>query len=186
IISSPPPTTWPAASRATSNPPSCMPSTGAARTRPGRCSPAPCAARSAASRRSRAASSPPWKTVRGAWNAQAGPPPGAPRQPDTPAKSAYRQKIEEQQALHVIDADAPQAFILQLGFQIQAGGDPPELTLEAQVGHALAHFIGQQQRPALGITPAGKHPGGDRDIARSEEHTAELQSRENLVCRLLR
>src|SRR5690606_42070643 len=28
-------------------------------------------------------------------------------------------------------------------------------------------------------------PGGDRDACRSEEHTSELQSRENLVCRLL-
>src|SRR5436309_6509642 len=48
-------------------------------------------------------------------------------------------------------------------------------------------------RPAPGVRPrreAGSPPGG-RDApgrtpgARSEEHTSELQSRENLVCRLL-
>src|SRR5690606_42115337 len=32
---------------------------------------------------------------------------------------------------------------------------------------------------------AGGIPGGYRLLARSEEHTSELQSRENLVCRLL-
>src|SRR5690606_42084139 len=35
---------------------------------------------------------------------------------------------------------------------------------------------------------AEPHPGGDRHtvpLGRSEEHTSELQSRENLVCRLL-
>src|SRR3712207_7860248 len=33
--------------------------------------------------------------------------------------------------------------------------------------------------PVTGIPP------GDRDVARSEEHTSELQSRQYLVCRLL-
>src|SRR5690606_20295851 len=31
----------------------------------------------------------------------------------------------------------------------------------------------------------GVHQGGLRNLKRSEEHTSELQSRENLVCRLL-
>src|SRR5436309_4887695 len=37
------------------------------------------------------------------------------------------------------------------------------------------------------IVTYAKYPGwrSNRDISRSEEHTSELQSRENLVCRLL-
>src|SRR5690606_41554237 len=38
--------------------------------------------------------------------------------------------------------------------------------------------------PAL-LFLAGRQPDPDRPSARSEEHTSELQSRENLVCRLL-
>src|SRR5690606_41704269 len=37
--------------------------------------------------------------------------------------------------------------------------------------------------PALGFFPGGASSGGG--VGRSEEHTSELQSRENLVCRLL-
>src|SRR5207302_7594476 len=33
--------------------------------------------------------------------------------------------------------------------------------------------------------PSHKHHHGGEDVGRSEEHTSELQSRENLVCRLL-
>src|SRR5690606_41307381 len=35
------------------------------------------------------------------------------------------------------------------------------------------------------LNPAGNFPGSTEDGSRSEEHTSELQSRENLVCRLL-
>src|SRR5690606_42035633 len=38
-------------------------------------------------------------------------------------------------------------------------------------------------RPAAPVH--GRNRGGPLDQARSEEHTSELQSRENLVCRLL-
>src|SRR5690606_41619600 len=37
----------------------------------------------------------------------------------------------------------------------------------------------------LGPAPDRRGPAGGRRAARSEEHTSELQSRENLVCRLL-
>src|SRR5207249_5341544 len=39
-------------------------------------------------------------------------------------------------------------------------------------------------RAALGV-PVGIHCHNDSDVARSEEHTSELQSRFDLVCRLL-
>src|SRR5688572_32077980 len=41
--------------------------------------------------------------------------------------------------------------------------------------------------PAAGREPAGTHhpAGGSRHAIRSEEHTSELQSQSNLVCRLL-
>src|SRR5690606_42042357 len=38
---------------------------------------------------------------------------------------------------------------------------------------------------ALSADPCAGHVVGGRRAARSEEHTSELQSRENLVCRLL-
>src|SRR5690606_42112386 len=41
-------------------------------------------------------------------------------------------------------------------------------------------------RPSCSRRPAWRRPGGRRTTTtRSEEHTSELQSRENLVCRLL-
>src|SRR5690606_40299291 len=44
--------------------------------------------------------------------------------------------------------------------------------------HGL-HVPGRGCRPGTGLGDQGRHGG------RSEEHTSELQSRENLVCRLL-
>src|SRR5690606_41787450 len=47
---------------------------------------------------------------------------------------------------------------------------------------------GQQRNYDLGVGPAGGFASPARSAAfaeRSEEHTSELQSRENLVCRLL-
>src|SRR3546814_1432269 len=67
-----------------------------------------------------------------------------------------------------------------LGDQVQSADDAPELALKAQVAHPAGDFIGQQQRPTLGITSVGQHPCGDFDVAsgieRSEEHASELQS----------
>src|SRR5690606_21171994 len=54
-------------------------------------------------------------------------------------------------------------------------------------GGAAVVVVGVGDRVAVGVL-AGKHlPGGVVGVgeARSEEHTSELQSRENLVCRLL-
>src|SRR5690606_40742746 len=64
--------------------------------------------------------------------------------------------------------------------------------LEEQTGQALAHAgLGQighlGTASAGGVTAAAGHLQGVGDVEehRSEEHTSELQSRENLVCRLL-
>src|SRR5690349_23882562 len=52
--------------------------------------------------------------------------------------------------------------------------------------------VADRDRPPLGARPhfgaqaaAGADEGGTADDARSEEHTSELQSRRDLVCRLL-
>src|SRR5690606_40315752 len=53
-------------------------------------------------------------------------------------------------------------------------------------GGDLCRFMDETPEP-LGETPGALHAFlGPVDVARSEEHTSELQSRENLVCRLLR
>src|SRR5690606_21447092 len=39
-------------------------------------------------------------------------------------------------------------------------------------------------RPGMLVVDLGAAPGGWCQVVRSEEHTSELQSRENLVCRL--
>src|SRR5690606_40240035 len=52
---------------------------------------------------------------------------------------------------------------------------------ERQPGHPAGRGGGRERR-----APARAHRRGPRGLpARSEEHTSELQSRENLVCRLL-
>src|SRR5690606_41108344 len=55
-----------------------------------------------------------------------------------------------------------------------------------RVGQVLAHVDAHRDAAPAGLL---QRPGGAEDIAlhraRSEEHTSELQSRENLVCRLL-
>src|SRR2546430_7680560 len=56
------------------------------------------------------------------------------------------------------------------------------------------HRAGQSERPSrgggsgtphLGHGPTGPTTAGARGMVRSEEHTSELQSQSNLVCRLL-
>src|SRR5436309_13400097 len=68
-------------------------------------------------------------------------------------------------------ADLPQGADGRRGRRAEAGGAE-----EATDG------------PARRVRPPGADhgPGGRTRRARSEEHTSELQSRENLVCRLLR
>src|SRR5690606_5199523 len=56
------------------------------------------------------------------------------------------------------------------------------------VGPAAVHFqvtTGRMPMQASGPQAEAKPPQFSEDEARSEEHTSELQSRENLVCRLL-
>src|SRR5690606_22655060 len=60
-----------------------------------------------------------------------------------------------------------------------------EARVAAIMGHEVAHALanhGQQRMSAGQLQQLGAVAG---NIARSEEHTSELQSRENLVCRLL-
>src|SRR5205085_10569081 len=57
-------------------------------------------------------------------------------------------------------------------------------------GVAIVRRAGRELRRGLPVDrSAGEHAGGQRDdhvgIVRSEEHTSELQSQSNLVCRLL-
>src|SRR5690606_41532321 len=60
------------------------------------------------------------------------------------------------------------------------------LTSTAQLPGVKAHL---KRKPESGVIVAHPNYGGTRSSsaggARSEEHTSELQSRENLVCRLL-
>src|SRR3712207_7485678 len=61
--------------------------------------------------------------------------------------------------------------------------------------HATPRHVGRRvglgQRAGMGVDvdlhqgPAGQDGGRLPDVARSEEHTSELQSRQYLVCRLL-
>src|SRR5690606_41198864 len=56
---------------------------------------------------------------------------------------------------------------------------------EGPGGAAMAHARRATHRGSHGRTPRNALPPRARTRARSEEHTSELQSRENLVCRLL-
>src|SRR2546430_10026213 len=65
-------------------------------------------------------------------------------------------------------------------------GDVLGLGEALQVGageHLVLHLL-RQRAPDVGLGVAGAH-GVDVDVRRSEEHTSELQSQSNLVCRLL-
>src|SRR5690606_41005804 len=97
------------------------------------------------------------------------------------------------------DTAPPQLYTLSLH-------DALPISFEAETGHAvhvrrndhavpmdrraLAQRIADMQRNRIPLSPSqqgrGQLPVHDcRDTRRSEEHTSELQSRENLVCRLL-
>src|SRR5690606_41551918 len=60
-----------------------------------------------------------------------------------------------------------------VGVELALDGDGGELT-----------FLALGQRRVERESRVDRLPGGELDV-RSEEHTSELQSRENLVCRLL-
>src|SRR5207302_4532850 len=64
-------------------------------------------------------------------------------------------------------------------------GTGPKLQVSAPVSatrRSTSHSATAMPAPG---SPAAKRPGSSSHSARSEEHTSELQSRENLVCRLL-
>src|SRR5690606_40309023 len=51
--------------------------------------------------------------------------------------------------------------------------------------HVVAVGIAREDHAVLGYVDRGQLAGREAVLVRSEEHTSELQSRENLVCRLL-
>src|SRR2546427_6025466 len=58
----------------------------------------------------------------------------------------------------------------------------------SRVGHPGLQRVEQLREPALGHHPVDRRVEArshDADLQRSEEHTSELQSQSNLVCRLL-
>src|SRR6266700_7295810 len=76
------------------------------------------------------------------------------------------------------DVSAVMSFVIVFFFFLMIRR-PPRSTLFPYTtlfrsGPVDVELLGDQQRD-----------GGDAALARSEEHTSELQSRENLVCRLL-
>src|SRR5690606_40036489 len=90
------------------------------------------------------------------------------------------QSLVEGLALGVVDLHLPLDPAVGAGFQLpeQFGGEPAAAELRANV--EVVH-------PDAGLAlPRGEVPAAEREAGdRSEEHTSELQSRENLVCRLL-
>src|SRR5690606_41653324 len=69
-----------------------------------------------------------------------------------------------------------------------AGAHPALRSFPTRRSSDLAHLVARGGQCVLQALQLAPHPGC-RDVAfaypRSEEHTSELQSRENLVCRLL-
>src|SRR5690349_23177755 len=63
-------------------------------------------------------------------------------------------------------------------------GDHPDIGLERIVGDLEADLVVALARRAVGDGVGADLPR-DLDLLRSEEHTSELQSRRDLVCRLL-
>src|SRR5690606_41757531 len=55
----------------------------------------------------------------------------------------------------------------------------------AQAQAARAQAVATRARTRTQLDTAGGNAAGQAEPTRSEEHTSELQSRENLVCRLL-
>src|SRR5438270_9559261 len=61
---------------------------------------------------------------------------------------------------------------------------PPRSTLFPYTTLFRSSAIARESGPAMRTMPSPPRPGG-LGIVRSEEHTSELQSQSNLVCRLL-
>src|SRR5690606_41840475 len=93
--------------------------------------------------------------------------------------------------LHFVPHDALPICLLKKAFlhQLLALGEQFSCVRPAQsaVGrfiHNALTVVGRMGKGALSVC-AGGHRCSSPTIQRSEEHTSELQSRENLVCRLL-
>src|SRR5690606_39399866 len=69
------------------------------------------------------------------------------------------------------------------GVDADAGCDQPQDG--ARHGGVCRRAVATGVAGTRGLALAGLHHALERSAARSEEHTSELQSRENLVCRLL-
>src|SRR5690606_41885160 len=74
-------------------------------------------------------------------------------------------------------------FIAAAGARAIERGDELEPAVPAGILDAIARLVGELAEVHL---PGVRRQAQHEDVrARSEEHTSELQSRENLVCRLL-
>src|SRR5690606_41487011 len=77
--------------------------------------------------------------------------------------------------------------ISELGVWLRSG-EYVFIAILGGAGHAVGAFLGALVFEAVKLTSSAYFPGLWQFIlgfTRSEEHTSELQSRENLVCRLL-
>src|SRR5436309_4503209 len=61
----------------------------------------------------------------------------------------------------------------------------PYTTLFRSRRSVITSIASESSRTCAAVDRSGRQYPADRSTARSEEHTSELQSRENLVCRLL-
>src|SRR5690606_41916460 len=73
---------------------------------------------------------------------------------------------------HDVVDGGPAAGLLDQGEELLLGGVALDLEVHTDLPVAVAHLVGHTEDP-------------QQVDVRSEEHTSELQSRENLVCRLL-
>src|SRR2546426_8056978 len=81
-----------------------------------------------------------------------------------------------------LDADGGPVAELALG-PAQIGGR--EMHVAGLVGRGLHDGLPTERAANQGEQPVESHPVAPTDVERSEEHTSELQSPCNLVCRLL-
>src|SRR5699024_12207502 len=79
---------------------------------------------------------------------------------------------------------ARQVLLDDPGAEVAAGGDREAdgAVIGLDLDHQRAQHVQAEGLPRPGVLGVDRHRGGD---VRSEEHTSELQSRFDLVCRLL-
>src|SRR5690606_41789487 len=84
----------------------------------------------------------------------------------------------------------PYTTLFRSGFAVAEHPAQLETVADARGQQPLHRVLGRRAQPAparraVGASGKLQRERGDVGIGRSEEHTSELQSRENLVCRLL-